>query len=145
MLVKKNLNTNTSITLNQADAKLKFVPAAANVKPFYANVTSTAIKGDIYHKENNFKDFDIQRLIPKMISTDGPKLAVGDVNGDGLADLVELFGATREDFARVKVKNSQAGAANEYARYRKPRRSAPHRRERPHPNDRPVALPSRSR
>jgi len=31
---------------------------------------------------------------------------------------MELFGATREDFARVKVKNSRHGAANEYARYR---------------------------
>ncbi len=33
---------------------------------------------------------------------------------------MELFGATREDFARVKVKNSRHGAANPYARYREP-------------------------
>ena len=32
---------------------------------------------------------------------------------------MELFGATREDFARVKVKNAQHGLANPYARYRK--------------------------
>ena len=32
---------------------------------------------------------------------------------------MELFGATREDFARVKVKNAQAGLENPYARYRK--------------------------
>jgi acetyl-CoA acetyltransferase len=31
----------------------------------------------------------------------------------------ELYGATREDFARVKAKNSAHGLANEYARYRK--------------------------
>jgi len=32
---------------------------------------------------------------------------------------IELFGATREDFAQVKVKNARHGLANPYARYRK--------------------------
>jgi acetyl-CoA acetyltransferase len=32
---------------------------------------------------------------------------------------MELFGATREDFARVKVKNARNGLGNPYARYRK--------------------------
>jgi acetyl-CoA acetyltransferase len=32
---------------------------------------------------------------------------------------MELFGATREDFARVKVKNARHGLGNPYARYRK--------------------------
>lgn len=32
---------------------------------------------------------------------------------------MEMHGATREDFARVKVKNAQHGLANPYARYRK--------------------------
>jgi acetyl-CoA acetyltransferase len=32
---------------------------------------------------------------------------------------MEMFGATREDFARVKVKNARHGLHNEYARYRK--------------------------
>jgi acetyl-CoA acetyltransferase len=32
---------------------------------------------------------------------------------------MELFGATREDFARVKVKNARHGLLNEHARYRK--------------------------
>jgi len=32
---------------------------------------------------------------------------------------MELFGATREDFARVKVKNARHGVHNQHARYRK--------------------------
>lgn len=32
---------------------------------------------------------------------------------------IELYGATRDDFARVKVKNSAHGLENPYARYRK--------------------------
>ncbi len=39
------------------------------------------------HQENEFVDFDRDRLLFHMISTDGPKVAQEDVNGDGLDDL----------------------------------------------------------
>lgn len=38
------------------------------------------------HKENNYNDFKREIMLPHMLSTLGPKLAVGDVNGDGLED-----------------------------------------------------------
>jgi enediyne biosynthesis protein E4 len=38
------------------------------------------------HQENDFVDFNVQYLIPHAQSTRGPKLAVADVNGDGLDD-----------------------------------------------------------
>lgn len=38
------------------------------------------------HIENSFNDFNVQYLIPHEISTRGPKIAVGDVNKDGLDD-----------------------------------------------------------
>ena len=38
------------------------------------------------HKENRFVDFDRDRLIYHMLSTEGPRMAKGDVNGDGLED-----------------------------------------------------------
>lgn len=39
------------------------------------------------HKEDVFNDFNVQRLIPHQLSTRGPALAVGDVNGDGREDV----------------------------------------------------------
>jgi enediyne biosynthesis protein E4 len=38
------------------------------------------------HKENYFVDFNKDKLLYHMISNEGPKIAVGDVNGDGRDD-----------------------------------------------------------
>ncbi|MEM7659395.1 MAG: VCBS repeat-containing protein, partial [Bacteroidota bacterium] len=42
---------------------------------------------DISHEENPFVEFDREALIPHMTSTEGPALAVGDLNGDGREDV----------------------------------------------------------
>ena len=39
------------------------------------------------HEENSFNEFDREPLIPFMTSREGPALAIGDLNGDGLDDL----------------------------------------------------------
>ncbi len=39
------------------------------------------------HQENIFQEFNREQLIPQMNSTEGPALAVGDVNKDGLEDI----------------------------------------------------------
>lgn len=41
---------------------------------------------DFSHQENAYNDFKYERLIPHKLSSIGPKMAVGDVNGDGLDD-----------------------------------------------------------
>lgn len=42
---------------------------------------------DFMHNENNYNDFNVERLIPFMRSTEGPKISFGDVNNDGRQDL----------------------------------------------------------
>ena len=39
------------------------------------------------HKEDDYVDFYFERNIPFMLSKQGPKVASGDVNGDGLEDI----------------------------------------------------------
>ena len=101
MQVLRNISANATITLKQTDAILTFIPNLVKLKPYYNNVTATNIKGDIYHKENDYKDFDVQRLIPKMLSTEGPKLAVADVDGDGLEDF--FMGGATGDTAKLFI------------------------------------------
>ncbi|MDR3695951.1 VCBS repeat-containing protein [Mucilaginibacter sp.] len=115
MQLLKNINADATITLKQTDAGLVFKPAAPNTKPLYKNSTATSFKGDIYHKENDYKDFDEQRLIPKMLSTEGPKLAVADVDGDGLEDF--FVGSATGDTAKLFIQqpNGNFIRKNEFA------------------------------
>ncbi len=39
------------------------------------------------HTEDNYIDFYLERNVPVMLSRQGPRAAIGDVNGDGLEDL----------------------------------------------------------
>jgi hypothetical protein len=39
------------------------------------------------HVEDNFVDFKVQRLLPNVLSTQGPHMAKGDINGDGKEDI----------------------------------------------------------
>lgn len=48
---------------------------------------------DFLHIENHFVEFDREPLIPHMISTEGPALAIGDINHDQLEDV--YVGASR--------------------------------------------------
>jgi hypothetical protein len=86
-----NVAVDRPITLSQADAKAQSPkpPPTSRVpapNPLFADVTSqTGI--DFTHRENDFVDFNREPLIPHMLSTEGPALAVGDVNGDSLDDL----------------------------------------------------------
>src|SRR5579871_1376551 len=49
---------------------------------------SDSIGAALMHKESDYIDFDIQKLLPHKLSDYGPALAVGDVNGDGIEDLI---------------------------------------------------------
>ena len=39
------------------------------------------------HRENDFVDFKREKLLPYMLSAEGPCMAVGDINGDNLDDI----------------------------------------------------------
>jgi hypothetical protein len=57
-----------------------------NKSPVFKNMEQ--VMGlDFKHIENDFNDFERDRLLINMISNEGPKMAVADINGDGYDDL----------------------------------------------------------
>jgi hypothetical protein len=55
-------------------------------KQVFKNITSQAGINFKHDEDSSFNDFNLQWLIPHELSTQGPKVAIGDVNGDGLED-----------------------------------------------------------
>jgi len=78
--------TNQRLTIRQTDARGKAPSRPPPAQPPLFRDVSSQVGLDFVHQENNFVDFDRERLIPKLVSTEGPFVTVGDVNGDGLDD-----------------------------------------------------------
>jgi len=86
--VLKNLQLNKQITVSQKNAVGHFdYNTFFPPKPAVLEDISQKVNCLWKHKENNFFDYNVQYLIPHEESTRGPKMAVGDVNKDGLDDI----------------------------------------------------------
>ncbi len=55
------------------------------------------------HEENSFQEFNRESLIPHMLSTEGPALAVCDINQDGLEDV--FIGSSKWKKPAVFIQN----------------------------------------
>ena len=88
LLEEKIFNVKVDQTI-QLDIS-KAIAAVPNTEPGAPETifSSVSIPGLEYrHRENDWEDLDREALIPANLSAEGPALAVGDVNGDGLEDI----------------------------------------------------------
>jgi hypothetical protein len=78
---------NRVLVLSQADAsgRYDYSPPKTGIPPF-EDVTAT-VRVPYRHVENRFLDTDREPLLTQLLSTEGPALAIGDVNGDGRDDM----------------------------------------------------------
>jgi hypothetical protein len=91
------------VTVRQSQslaAKPAATSAAAPPPPLLADVTDQIPLGFV-HRENDFDDFEREPLMPKLLSTEGPFMAVADVNGDGLDDV--FIGGAKDQPGKLLV------------------------------------------
>jgi len=87
-----NVPANQTVTIKESDSETTLVKSkhqkTGRVKSDlrFKDVTNQ-FPSDFSHEENQLSDFDNEPLLFQMNSTEGPRLAVADVNGDGLEDV----------------------------------------------------------
>ncbi|QHT65508.1 VCBS repeat-containing protein [Rhodocytophaga rosea] len=84
--VLKNLPINQILTVNYAQSK----PATVSkeiVQPTLLTEVTDSVGVQVEHQEESYLDYNQEPMLLHKLSQQGPKLAAGDVNGDGLEDL----------------------------------------------------------
>ena len=79
-----NIEVNSTLTLKQSEAtEIQSTLLPKKNKKLVSEVLKTNLQK---HQENSYSDFDYEGLINKMLSQEGPALAIGDINNDGNED-----------------------------------------------------------
>jgi len=98
-----NVGLNQQIVVKQADAVKRTKIVEAPVKTLFTAATDN--DGiDFIHKENEYSDFNRDRIIFHMLSTAGPRITKGDVNGDGLEDF--YIGGAKDQAGALYIQNA---------------------------------------
>jgi len=82
-----NVATDTVLHLAQANGQQPMAAGdSGHTSALFEKVANSESALPYIHQENPFVDFDRERLLFHMLSTEGPNMAKADVNNDGLAD-----------------------------------------------------------
>ncbi|HTJ48961.1 MAG TPA: VCBS repeat-containing protein [Cyclobacteriaceae bacterium] len=80
--IVKNIKANQTIHVNYQDADI-YNQEVESADPYLSPEQIIAYQ----HKDYRYNDFSVQPLLMQGCSTEGPGMAVGDVNNDGLDDI----------------------------------------------------------
>ena len=95
----KNVPTDQTVKIDKKNANEKYswIKDEFAKQSLFKDVTDS-LNIHYSHSQIEYIDFNIQKLIPHKFSAYGPPLAAGDVNGDGLDDIIvggnSSFGST---------------------------------------------------
>jgi enediyne biosynthesis protein E4 len=109
--VLKNVKANQFLTIHQNDAAGVFVHNDY-FKPTAELLEKQDINTNWSHQENDFLDYNVQYLIPHSQSTRGPKIAVADINGDGLDDFFVCGARGQAGAIMIQQKNGSFTSVN---------------------------------
>ncbi len=96
----QNIKPNTTITVSEKDAIL--VEANNTKKNNIVLFKKDSKTIQFKHKENNYIDFNTERLLPFMRSTEGPKMSIADINNTGNPSI--YIGGSRNTAGKLFIK-----------------------------------------
>ncbi|MCG2462840.1 VCBS repeat-containing protein [Flavobacteriaceae bacterium F89] len=79
----KSIKVDQTLILNQLEAQIKLSKEKRVVETSMVAVDNNFQK----HVEDDYVDYNYEGLVYRMLSREGPAVAVGDINGDGVDDL----------------------------------------------------------
>jgi hypothetical protein len=85
--VLRQVKGGQTLVLDQDQANDNYNYSRSLAEPPLLEQVTDSLGLDFRHQENRFFDFNRQLFIPHQLSTAGPKMAVGDINGDELDDI----------------------------------------------------------
>ena len=99
-----NVKADRVLELNYSDAIDSSEGETKNDRPPFTDVTKK-LNISFNHNETHYADFKIQPLLPHKYSQNGPGMAVGDVNNDGLDDFFVAGGFNQSGEINIQDKN----------------------------------------
>ena len=105
MLTKVAVNRTLELKESKATGNYYEERAANSSKNNAVFSKEKTIPLEYTHEEDNFQDIDVEYLIPKNLSTEGPGITVGDMNGDGLDDFFVTNAKNKSDQMFFQQKN----------------------------------------
>ncbi len=87
--------SNSKLILKQSEALQTYLQKSSTVETFLPEIPNTLPR----HTEDKHIDYDYEGLITKMISQEGPSIAVADIDNDGDEDI--FMGGSKGDPAKL--------------------------------------------
>jgi enediyne biosynthesis protein E4 len=106
------VKVNTTLTLNESNAQISPLIIQKPTQLTFEEV-SDKLSLNYTHKENQYFDFNRESLMPFKVSTEGPKIAIGDVNNDGKEDL--YVGGARGQAGELFLQNEKGFISSKQA------------------------------
>lgn len=86
--VLKNVKSNQILTIDYNTSKLRAKNTSTSKQEAFFSDISSELGLRYKHKENIYNDFLKEVLLPHKLSRLGPSIATGDINNDGLDDII---------------------------------------------------------